>query len=133
MHTPPSSNTQRLTPPGSSSQCFTPLSSTLLEHALTVAELARPLVEAIQRKDRDLASQVRRAVNSIALNVAEAHGAAGSGNSRLRFESALGSLYEARAGLRLALAWGYFSQSAAAPALDAMDRLGARVYGMTKR
>ena len=122
MHNPPSSDSQR----------FIPLSSTLLDHAVTVAELARPLVEAIQRKDRDLASQVRRAVNSIALNVAEAHGA-GSGNSRLRFESALGSLYEARAGLRLALAWGYFSQSAAAAALEAMDRLGARIYGMTKR
>ena len=82
-----------------------PTSSTLLENALTVAALARPLVDAIQRKDRDLASQVRRAVSSIALNVAEAHGVA-SGNSRLRFETALGSLYEAQAGLKLALAWG---------------------------
>ncbi len=70
-----------------------------------------PLVEAIQRKDRDLASQVRRAVSSIALNAAEAQGNAG-GNSRLRFESALGSLYEAQAGVRLAVAWGYFSQTA---------------------
>src|SRR5512145_2750392 len=115
MHNPPSSNSQR----------FIPLSSTLLEHAVTVAELARPLVEAIQRKDRDLASQVRRAVNCIALNVAEAHGAARS-NSRVRFETALGSLYESRAGLRLALAWGYFSQNSAAAELRALDGLAAR-------
>ena len=109
-----------------------PSSSTLLEHALAVTALTRPLVDAIQRKDRDLASQVRRAINSIALNVAEARGVA-SGNSRLRFETALGSLYEAQAGLKLALAWGYFTQSAAAEALEALHALGARVYGLARR
>jgi len=40
----------------------------ILEHALEVARLARPLVEAIQRRDRDLASQVKRAINSVALS-----------------------------------------------------------------
>jgi len=45
-----------------------PQSFSILEHAISIAELARPLVENIQRKDRDLASQVRRAVSSIALN-----------------------------------------------------------------
>jgi four helix bundle protein len=122
MHKPPSSESQR----------FVRLSSNLVEHSVHVAELSRPLVEAIQRKDRDLASQVRRAVNSVALNVAEAHGS-GAGNSRVRFESALGSLYEARAGLRLALAWGYFSQRAATAALSSLESLGARLYGMTRR
>jgi len=103
-----------------------------LEHAINIAELARPLVETIQRKDRDLASQVRRAVSSIALNAAEAQGNAG-GNSRLRFESALGSLYEAQAGIRLAVAWGYFSQSAAVEVLESMNSLGGRVYGLVKK
>jgi four helix bundle protein len=117
MHNPPSSTLKDSTP---------------LEHALAVAALARPLVETIQRKDRDLASQVRRAVNSVALNLAEGHGVA-SGNARLRFETALGSLYEARAGLQLALAWGYFTQSAAENALASMRRLSARVYGLSKR
>ena len=88
------------------------LSSSILEHSLAIAALARPLVEAIQRKDRDLASQVRRAVSSISLNLAEAQGNA-AGNSRLRFESALGSLYEGQAGIRLAVAWGYISQPVA--------------------
>jgi four helix bundle protein len=97
-----------------------------------VAALARPLVESIQRRDRDLASQVRRAINSIGLNLAEAQGVA-SGNARLRYETALGSLYEARAGLQLALAWGYFTESDAAEALLSLHRLGARVYGMSKR
>ena len=39
-----------------------PQSTSILEHALQIATLARPLIETIQRKDRDLASQVRRAV-----------------------------------------------------------------------
>ena len=33
--------------------------------------LTAPLAEAIARKDRDLASQYRRALSSVALNVAE--------------------------------------------------------------
>jgi four helix bundle protein len=106
--------------------------STLLEHALLVAKVARPLVEVISRKDRDLASQVRRAVSSIALNIAEAHGVA-SGNARLRFETARGSLYEAQAGIRVAIAWGYFTEACAGPALRALDELGVRLYGLVRR
>jgi len=48
-----------------------PLSYSVLEHALTIVEQSRPLVEAVQRKDRDLGSQLRRAISSIALNIAE--------------------------------------------------------------
>ena len=118
-------------PPSSTHRSSRHLSS-LLEHALTVAALVRPLVDAIQRKDRDLASQVRRAVNSIGLNCAEAQGSA-AGNARLRFESALGSLYEGRTGLLLAVAWGYFTPSAATEALESMNHLGARLYGIARR
>ena len=57
--------------------------SSILEHALSVVEMARPLVETIQRKDRDLASQLRRAISSVVLNLAEGFGTA-QGNSRLR-------------------------------------------------
>src|SRR5687768_15870051 len=64
-----------------------------LEHALDVITLARPLVEAVARRDRDLGAQLRRALSSIALNIAEASGNQG-GNARLRYESARGSLYE---------------------------------------
>ena len=107
-------------------------STSVLEHALQIAALARPLVEVVKRKDRDLASQVRRAISSIALNLAEAQGNAG-GNSRLRFETALGSLYEAQAGVQLAVAWGYVTQAAANELLEAMNRLGGRVFGLLRR
>ena len=110
----------------------TPLRSVVLEHVLSVVALARPLVAAIQRKDRDLASQVRRALSSCGLNIAEGFGTA-SGNARLRFEAARGSLYEAQAGIRLAVAWGYFTQEQADEALVAIDELGGRVYGLARR
>jgi four helix bundle protein len=98
---------------------------------LHVIELARPLVDSIARRDRDLASQVRRALSSVGLNISEGFGSA-AGNARLRFESARGSLYEARAGIRIAVAWGYVSAEHAAEALVALDRLGGRVFGLVR-
>jgi len=109
-----------------------PRSSTVLAHALSVVELSRPLVEAIQRKDRDLANQLRRAISSIALNLSEGFGCAG-GNARLRFETARGSLNEAEAGIHVAVAWGYVSHAASNAALESMHALGGRVYGLVRR
>ena len=106
--------------------------SSVLGHALSVVEQSRPLVEGIQRKDRDLANQLRRAISSIALNLAEGFGSA-AGNSRLRFESARGSLNEAQAGIRVAVAWGYVSQATANAALESMHALGGRVYGLVRK
>jgi four helix bundle protein len=60
-----------------------PMSNDIMEHVLHMVELARPIVAAINRRDRDLASQVRRALSSIGLNAAEGLGTR-SGNSRLR-------------------------------------------------
>ena len=115
--------------------------SSILEHSLVTVALCRPVVEAVQRKDRDLASwffnhssasQIRRAVSSVSLNLAEGFGN-GRGNSRLRFESALGSLYEARAGGRVALSWGFVTSEAAQGALQSMESLGGRVFGLVRR
>jgi len=118
-----------------------PLRYELLEQAVGVVERCRPLVDAIQRKDRDaeewskdhdLASQIRRAASSVVLNTAEAFGTAG-GNARLRFETARGSLYETQAGIRTAVAWGYFASEQTAELLAAMEDLGGRLYGLSRR
>ena len=109
-----------------------PLRYEVLEQAIGIVELARPLVDAIYRKDRDLSSQVRRAVSSTVLNLAEAFGTAG-GNARLRFETARGSLYESQAGLRTAVAWGYISHAQCSAVLVAMEALGARVHGLARK
>jgi four helix bundle protein len=104
----------------------------LLDSVLQLIERARPLVDAIAKRDRDLASQVRQALSSVALNVGEGVGNT-AGNSRLRYQSALGSLYEARAGLRVAAAWGYVPTATCAEILVSSDRLGARLYGIARR
>ncbi len=46
---------------------YTERSYEILEQTLCVIPLAGPLIAAIQRKDRDLASQVRRALSSVAV------------------------------------------------------------------
>ena len=107
-------------------------SSSVVEHSLQVVALSRPLVEAVQRKDRDLASQMRRAISSISLNLSEAFGCTG-GNARVRFETALGSLNEAKTAIRVAVAWGYFSNDAAAATLESLRSLGGRIFGLVRR
>ena len=110
----------------------THLPQDVLEHAIQVIGLARPLVETISRRDRDLGSQLRRALSSVALNVAEALGTT-AGNSRLRLETARGSLKESLAAFRVAAAWGYVPEEALPPVLESLDALGGRVFGLTRR
>lgn len=109
-----------------------PLRQLVLDEVVQVIALVEPLVFAVARKDRDLASQIRRAVSSVGLNVAEGFGTA-AGNERLRFQRARGSLYEAHAGLRMAVAWRYLSAAEAAAALAALDHLGGRIYGLIRK
>ena len=109
-----------------------PLRIQLLDEAGRVVALVRPIIEIVARHNRDLASQLRRALSSIALNVAEGFGTK-AGNRRLRFDTARGSLYEAVAGIRIAAAWGHIGVENSSAALAALGRLGARLYGVARR
>src|SRR5262249_45186569 len=109
-----------------------PLRQEMLNDVLQVVSLVRPLVEAVARRDRDLASQIRRAMSSVGLNIAEGFGTA-AGNARLRFETARGSLYETQAGIRLAEAWGFVSGEETTAPLAAIDHLAGRLYGLSRR
>src|SRR5260370_33174355 len=66
--------------------------STVIE----VLRMLRPVIAEIERHDRDLARQLRRASGSIALNVAEGSGSHG-GTRTERYRNALGSAREAGA------------------------------------
>ena len=82
-----------------------------------IAALGSVLTQ-IERRDADLARQARRAVASVALNIAEGAGARGK-NRGLRYETALGSARETMACLQVARAFKYV------PDIDAQldDRL----------
>jgi four helix bundle protein len=66
----------------------------------------RHVVDAIDRRDRKLGSQLREAAGSVGLNHGEGSGSEG-GTRRQRYLSALGSAREVYNGLRVADALGY--------------------------
>ena len=65
-----------------------------------------PMVRAIERRDRDLASQLRRAASSVVLNLAEGSGSFGGVRTQ-RYRTALGSARETMACLLVAKRFEY--------------------------
>ncbi len=95
----------------------------IYETVLQVVAGLRPVVVKIERHDKDLARQLRRASSSVALNVSEGSGSSG-GTRRERYRNALGSARETGACLDVALALGYVDQ-VDAKLLDALDKVRA--------
>jgi four helix bundle protein len=73
---------------------------------LDVLRMLRPVIAQIEKHDRDLGNQLRRASSSVPLNVAEGSGSAG-GTRNVRYRTALGSAREVGACLDVGLALGY--------------------------
>ncbi len=86
-----------------------------------------PLVAEIRIADPDLASQLRRAATSAALNTAEAWRRDGRDRA-MRFRIAAAECAETAAALHVARRWRYVADDATAPALALADRLGAMLY-----
>ena len=102
------------------------------QKALHAAAEVQPLLPIIRKRDKDLFDQVRRAMNSVVLNLAEAEGN-DSGTARARFASACGSAKEVRAGLQLAAAYGYISQTRLAKLDIALDEVCAMSWRLSGR
>ncbi len=100
--------------------------------ALQAAAGLRPVMAGLRKRDRGLFEQVHRAMNSVVLNIAEADGN-DPGTARARFASACGSAKEVRAGLRLAVAYGYVSSSKAEAVDITLDEVCAMSWRLSGR
>ncbi|TKD00516.1 four helix bundle protein [Polyangium fumosum] len=102
----------------------------IYEVILLMAGDAAGVAEQIERRDSDLARQLRRAMHSVALNTAEGAGNT-AGHKRQRYQTALGSAREVLACVQVAQAMRYIG-TVDAHVLDRMDHviatLGRLVY-----
>ena len=79
------------------------------ERMLEVLRLLPPVMAQIEKHDRDLGNQLRRAASSVSLNLAEGFGSV-KGTRNTRFRTALGSARETGACLDVAMALGYVGE-----------------------
>ena len=91
-----------------------------------------PLLPPLTATDAKLADQLRRAAQSVTLNIAEANQRT-LRDRRNRFRIALGSAAEVAACLDVALALGYLDECAVADLLALVDRVCAMTYKLSRR
>ena len=96
--------------------------------ALDLIRALRPTLAVIRRHDPRLARQLRDALSSTPLNVAEANGRFG-GDRLYHFRVALGSLRETGACLDVAVAHGWLDH---APQAFERDRLCGILFGLQR-
>jgi four helix bundle protein len=100
--------------------------------SLDLARTVRPLFGIIWRFEHDLASQLKRSVASVALNLAEAQRRTGNDRAHL-LTVALGSAAESRAVLEVATALGAVPEADTMAAIALADRVCAMLYRLMQR
>lgn len=101
-----------------------------LETSIAVQEQLAPLEAKIRQHRKTLAEQIAKAVDSIALNLAE--GRCRAGQDRVNhFRIAAGSAGELTAGLRLAQVRGYITAAEYAAIDESLDRVRAMLWALT--
>jgi four helix bundle protein len=88
----------------------------------------RPLVPVIRDHDREIADQLRRAAQSVLLNLGEGQKYS-NGNRGKHYEIAQGSANEVKAALDAAEAWGFIAGSGGERQI--LDRLLAILWKLT--
>jgi four helix bundle protein len=91
-----------------------------------------PLLQSIREHDKKLADQLKRAAQSVVLNIAEGRGN-DAGNARLRFATACGSAKEVRAALSVATDWGYIEARRTAHLDERLDQVCAITWCLSRK
>ena len=102
------------------------------QQALQAAGGLRQVLPVVRKRDRSLFDQIHRAMNSVVLNIAEADGN-DAGTARARFASACGSAKEVRAGIQLAVAYGYVPHTKVKAVDIALDEVCAMSWRLSGR
>ena len=102
----------------------------IYDDVIELTRAMRPVLVTVAKHDADLARQTRRALTSIALNLAEGQYQR-AGHARMRFQTAMGSADEVRACLEVSAALGYVDEQ---PVLaDSFDRVARTLFNLMKR
>ena len=99
--------------------------------ALDVAADVARVAEEVEQRDIDLARQMRRAVQSVVLNIAEGSGNS-AGHKRQRFQTALGSARETLACVQVAEAMRIIKK-ADEGMMDRIDHVISTLVRLTTR
>jgi four helix bundle protein len=102
------------------------------DRARNVVRELVPLLHTIRDCDKSLADQLKRAAQSVVLNIAEARGS-DAGNARARFSTACGSAKEVRAALDVASDWGYIDTQRATHLDERLDEVCAITWCLGRR
>jgi four helix bundle protein len=102
------------------------------DRARKVVQELRPLLHTIREHDKSLADQLKRAAQSVVLNIAEGRGN-DAGNARARFSTACGSAKEVRAALNVASDWGYIDSRMATHVEERLDEVCAITWCLGRR
>ena len=102
-----------------------------LELALLIIAILRQVLPSIRKRDPRLATHLREAGSSVALNLGEGNRRQGRDRAHL-WRIASGSAEEVRTALRVAVAWGYLGEKTIAEALARIDSLQAMRWKLTR-
>ncbi len=102
------------------------------QRALQAAGALRQVLPEVRKRDKSLFDQIHRAMNSVVLNIAEADGN-DAGTAKARFATTCGSAKEVRAGLQLAVAYGYIPSSRVTKVDIALDEVCAMSWKLSGR
>ena len=98
--------------------------------ALAMVRDVAAIARRVERRDRDLARQMRRSSTSVALNINEGTYARG-GNKPARYQTAAAEAAETAAAIESAAAAGYIPSTGHERTLDRLDHITAVMWKLT--